>query len=168
MIKKYPQINIKIFNEENSQLIKLLNQSRIDFMIYKSNINTNILSDKIETLVLKKSKFCFVYNPTTFSFKDFASSPLLVPLKGSEDRTFINEYLQKCNLSPASFYEMEGYDKILSYVKEGFGVGFVLKECVKDNSDLCIIDTDCYANINISYIKEMLTPFTTEFLEYFR
>ena len=80
----------------------------------------------------------------------------------------IDEYFIKNGIVPTIKYEVETVDRMLSYINDGFGVGFLLKQAVDEkNKDLVIIDTDIESNICISYIKEKLTPSTKEFLKLF-
>lgn len=75
--------------------------------------------------------------------------------------------LKKNGIVPFVKYEIENYERMLSYVQDSFGVGVVLKDFVKNNDKLETKDIDIKNEICISFIKEQLAPSTKEFLKMF-
>ncbi len=166
-LTKYNNISVKVFHGDNRYLSQLLNQFRIDFMIYKSESSLNILNDNVQTTLIEQSDYCFVYNTDLYSFKDFASSTFILPFNGTEDRISANNYFKEHNINPKVIYEFSNFNQIISYVQQGFGIGFVLKSCIKDYPNLHTINVHTSLDIRISYIKEMLIPSTKELLKLF-
>ena len=167
--KKFPKICIKIVNGNTEELTKKLTQYALDIIIDKNEPNNNSKVQVIDTKQLCSSNYCFVYNKNYFDkVNDINNVPLILPVSKTQERIMIDEYFIKNGIVPTIKYEVETVDRMLSYINDGFGVGFLLKQAVDEkNKDLVIIDTDIESNICISYIKEKLTPSTKEFLKLF-
>lgn len=164
--KQFPNICIKMISDETETLSKKLLQYAIDIVIDKKTpVNNSKLQD-IETRNLFSTNYCFAYNKNYFEdIKDITNQPLILPVSIKSDRALINEYFVKNNITPFVKYEVENYDRTLSYVKDGLGIGLFLKENVINEKDIGIIDIDLKADINVSFIKEQLTPSTKEFIK---
>ena len=166
--KKYPKIIIKIVNGETEELASKLSQYALDIIIDKNVPNNNSKIQVIDTNKLYTSNYCLVYNEEYFkNVSNINELPLILPISKTQERIIIDEYFSKNNIIPNVKYEVENTDKILSYVKDGFGVGIVLKDSIKESDNLSYSDIDINSDICISYIKEKLTPSTKEFLKLF-
>ena len=166
--KKYPKIIIKIVNGETEYLSKKLSQYALDIVIDKNIPDNNSKMQIIDTNELYTSNYCLVYNPkyfTDISKRD--EIPLILPVSRTQERIIIDEYFSNNNIIPNVKYEVENTDRMLSYVKDGFGIGLMLKDALKIEDNLSYADLDIKSNICISYIKEKLTPSTKEFLKLF-
>lgn len=167
-MNKYPKISMKIINGNTEELSKKLTQYAVDIIIDKNEPVNNSKLQAIDTKILTKSNYCIAYNKNYFQdVSDISSVPFILPINGKQERTIIDEYFEKTNTVPNIKYEIENIDRIISYIKEGFGVGIVLKESIKDMQDLSCVDIDIQSNICVSFIKEKLTPSTKEFLKMF-
>lgn len=166
--KKYPKIIIKIVNGETEYLSKKLSQYALDIVIDKNIPDNNSKMQIIDTNELYTSNYCLVYSPkyfTDISKRD--EIPLILPISRTQERIIIDEYFSNNNIIPNVKYEVENTDRMLSYVKDGFGIGLMLKDALKIEDNLSYADLDIKSNICISYIKEKLTPSTKEFLKLF-
>lgn len=166
--KKYPKIIIKIVNGETEYLSKKLSQYALDIVIDKNIPDNNSKMQIIDTNELYTSNYCLVYSPkyfTDISKRD--EIPLILPVSRTQERIIIDEYFSNNNIIPNVKYEVENTDRMLSYVKDGFGIGLMLKDALKIEDNLSYADLDIKSNICISYIKEKLTPSTKEFLKLF-
>lgn len=165
--KKFPKINMKIINDNTTNLIKKLTQFSIDIVIDKTYPNYDLKSQEIKTIDLYKSNYCLVYDSRYYNKLeiDINKVPLIAPIKESQERILINEYFDNKGVTPNIKFEVEN-SNIISYVKNGFGVGIVLKELIDDES-LDYIDLDIESNICISYVNGNLTPSSREFLKLF-
>lgn len=163
--KKHPNICIKIINGDTAYLVKKLTQFSVDFIIDKQTPKNDLKSIEIKTINLLESNYSLAFNKNIFNRKeiDINTTPLIVPLRGSEERTLIDEYLNKNKIEANIKYEIEN-NNIISYIKDGLGIGIVLKELIKDEN-LDYIDLDIKSNICISYIKDKLMPSAKDFLE---
>ncbi len=163
---KLPNIVVKIVNGDTELLSKKLMQYTVDIIIDKSEpINNSKLQD-IETVELFSSNYCFAYNRNFFKgIKDLNGQPLIVPVSKMSERKLINDYLEQKEINVDIKYEVNSFDRMLSYVNEGLGIGFFLKTLVIDDEHLEIIDTDITCRVCLSYIKDKLTPSTKEFIK---
>lgn len=167
-MKKYPKISIKIINGNTEELSKRLTQYAVDIIIDKNEPVNNSKLQIIDTKTLTKSNYCIVYNKKIFpDVSDISSVPFILPINGTQERTIIDEYFENKDMTPNTKLEVENIDRIISYTRDGFGMGIVLKESIKDIQELSYIDIDIQSNIYVSFIKEKLTPSTKEFLKMF-
>lgn len=167
-MNKYPNISIKIVNGNTEELSKKLTQYAVDIIIDKNEPVNRSKLQVIDTHVLTKSNYCIAYNKNYFSdVTDISSVPLILPTSGKQERVIIDEYFDNIDIKPNIRYEIDNIDRITSYIKDGFGVGIVLQETIKDIQDISYIDIDIQSNICVSYIKEKVTPSTKEFLKMF-
>lgn len=166
--KKYPKIIIKIINGETEILSNKLSQYALDIIIDKNTPDNNSKMQIIETNNLYTSNYCLVYNKEFFkNVSKINEIPLILPVSRTQERIIIDEYFNRNKITPNVKYEVENTDRMLSYVKDGFGVGIMIKDAIKESDKLDYIDIDIKSDICISYIKEKLTPSTKEFLKLF-
>lgn len=166
--KKYPNITIKIVNGETENLTNKLSQYALDIIIDK-NIPDN--KSKVQVIDFNKlytSNYCYVYNKKYFNnIENINEIPFILPVNHTQERIIINDYFSKNNITPNIKYEVENTDRMISYIKDGFGIGIMLKDAIKENDNLSFIDINIKSDICVSYIKEKLTPSTKEFLKLF-
>lgn len=166
--EQFPNVCVKIVNGDTESLTKKLTQYALDIIIDKNMPDNNSKVQVIDTNKLYTSNYCFVYNKEQFNdIPNISEVPLILPINRTQERIIIDDYFSNNNIIPNIRYEVENTDRMLSYIKDGFGVGFMLKETIKDNDNFGIIDTDIKSDICVSYIKEKLTPSTKEFLKLF-
>ena len=163
--QKFPQISIKIINGSTEELTSKLFQYTVDLIIDKNKpLETKLVQYKTDELY--KSNYCYIYNKNYFeNIDDLNKVPFILPISNTSYRNMINEYFSKNNIKPFIKYELDNTKDIISYVKDGFGIGIVLKESIKDIDGLATIDIDIESDICVSYTEETLTPTTKEFLE---
>lgn len=166
--KKYPKITVKIVNGETESLTNKLTQYALDIIIDKNVPDNKSKVQIIDTNKLYTSNYCYVYNKEYFNDISNANDiPFILPISRTQERIIIDEYFNTNNITPNVKYEVENTDRMISYVKDGFGVGIMLKDAIKESDNLNYIDIDIKSDICISYIKEKLTPSTKEFLKLF-
>lgn len=166
--KKYPKITIKIVNGETEYLTSKLSQYALDIIIDKNIPDNKSKVQIIDTNKLYTSNYCYVYNKEYFNdITNIKDIPFILPVNHTQERIVIDEYFTNNNIIPTIKYEVENTDRMISYVKDGFGVGIMLKDAIKENDNLNYVDIDIKSDICVSYIKEKLTPSTKEFLKLF-
>ncbi len=166
--KKYPKITIKIVNGETEFLTNKLSQYALDIIIDKNIPDNKSKVQIIDTNKLYTSNYCYVYNKEYFNdITNIKDIPFILPVNHTQERILIDEYFSNNNITPTVKYEVENTDRMISYVKDGFGVGIMLKDAIKETDNLNYIDIDIKSDICLSYIKEKLTPSTKEFLKLF-
>lgn len=166
--KKYPKITVKIVNGETEYLTNKLSQYALDIIIDKNIPDNKSKVQIIDTNKLYTSNYCYVYNKEYFNdITNIKDIPFILPVNHTQERIVIDEYFTNNNIIPTIKYEVENTDRMISYVRDGFGVGIMLKDAIKETDNLNYVDIDIKSDICVSYIKEKLTPSTKEFLKLF-
>lgn len=152
--KLLPQVNITIEESYTPTLINMVKNGSLDVAIIYANESDSKL-EGLKVYNLQKLNYCFIGNK---KYKKFCNKIIsLDELK--------NEHLILNTINPIQTYLLNnGEDKnkykahinlashslVYEFVKEGFGIGLVIKEFIKDNLD----DKDLYE----IKIKEKLQP----------
>ena len=89
--KNYPNIEITIISKTTTQLLKLLEQHEIDFIIDTSPINCKLDDIVIKPLIEVENCFVVKSDSSIFvdkieSIKDLSNYPLVLPIKGTDNR----------------------------------------------------------------------------------
>ncbi|MCI8575420.1 MAG: LysR family transcriptional regulator [Bacilli bacterium] len=163
--QKNPVISFKIKNGPYDQLFKELLQYSIDFVLCKTRVDVVQIPSNVKWKTLFQSNYCFVYHPLKYSFLDYSNVTCIMLVNGTDEREAINQYVQKNNLVWKNTYEVETFDQMISYVQKGFGIGFALKESIKDYPELKVIDLDCPCDVIIAYQEDNVTPIVQELLD---
>lgn len=145
--EKYPKIDIRIINNITSNLLEQLKNGLIDLAIITPN---NLDSDDFNITKCKERNDCFVVNKKFYeltqkdhSLKDLNNYPLILQLKGSSTRNFIDNFAKTNNISLTPTIELANYSLVIEFAKLGFGIGYVAKEFIKNeikNKELFILN----------------------------
>lgn len=102
----------------------------------------------IDSNKLYISNYCYVYNKKYFNnITNINEIPFILPVNHTQERIIINEYFTKNNITPNIKYEIENTDRMLSYIKNGFGIGIMLKDAIKESDNLSYTNIDIKSNI---------------------
>lgn len=166
--KKFPNIEITIISKTTTQLLKLLEQHELDFIIDTSPINTNI--DNIVIKPLKKVESCFaVKKDTEFNIKDIKNIndlkkfPLVLPVKGAYNRRQLDKFFEKNNFEPNNVINIHTSEMIVGAIKKDLGIGYIIYDVIKDNVEngefqvIKFIEDLPKTEINLVYIEKYLT-----------
>lgn len=174
--KKYPNIEITIISKTTTQLLKLLEQHEIDFIIDTSPINTKIDNIIIQPLIEVKN--CFVAKSDTpididkiKTIKDLANYPLVLPIKGTDNRKQLDKVFEKNNVELNNVINIHTSEMIAGSIKKDLGIGYIIYDVIKDNvenGEFKIIDIKenlPKITINLVYIEKYLTIAPKFFIE---
>lgn len=166
--RKYPNIEITIISKTTTQLLKLLESHEIDFIIDTSPINSKINDIVIKPLIDVKN--CFVVKSDTSipinkitSIKDLASYPLVLPIKGTNNRKQLDEVFEKNKVELNNVINIHTSEMIVGAIKKDLGIGYVIYNVVKDNIEngefkiVKIKENLPKITINLVYIERYLT-----------
>lgn len=166
--KEYPNIEITIISKTTTQLLKLLERHEIDFIIDTSPIETNI--DNIIIKPLMEVNNCFVVRSDTSipinkikSIKDLANYPLVLPIKGTDNRRQLDKIFEKNNVELNNVINIHTSEMIAGSIKKDLGIGYIIYDVIKDNlknAEFKVIDIKeslPKITINLVYIKKYLT-----------
>lgn len=174
--KKYPNIEITIISKTTTQLLKLLEQHEIDFIIDTSPINTKIDNIIIQPLIEVKN--CFVAKSDTSididkikTIKDLANYPLVLPIKGTDNRKQLDKVFEKNNVELNNVINIHTSEMIAGSIKKDLGIGYIIYDVIKDNvenGEFKIIDIKenlPKITINLVYSEKYLTIAPKFFIE---
>lgn len=173
---KYPNIEINLMNGSRGYLLGLMDKHQIDFIIYSSPIKDDIRNKEnlsVEKLYsVKYSFFCKAEDYDKYknikSIKDIENIPLVLPLPGTNHRKYLDEVFIKNNIKVNRVINIHTSEGILSGVKNGLGVGYIIEDIVKNNDEFKIIEVKeklHEEDIVIIYDKKMLTRAPIKFIE---
>lgn len=174
--KKYPNIEITIISKTTTQLLKLLESHEIDFIIDTSPINSKIDNLIIKPLIVVEN--CFVVKSDTLlltdkikSIKDLANYPLVLPIKGTDNRNQLDKIFDKNNIELKNVINIHTSEMIVGSIKKDLGIGYIIYDVIKDNlknGEFKIINIKEQlpkVTINLVYIAKYLTVAPKFFIE---
>ena len=129
---KYPNIKIKIYTNTTNELIQMVRNGIIDFIIL--NLPYEIPAD-FNIIELKKVHDCFVAN-NKFNYlkdkiiplKELNKYPLILHARGSNTRYNLDKQLLSQNIKINPKIELTSNSLVTEFTKIGFGIGFVTME----------------------------------------
>jgi len=133
----YPKIDIQIMTNISSELFPKLRNGLIDIIIL--NLNDKNYGQDINIIKCKKITDCFVANKTyndlinnEISIKELNKYPLILQLKGSNTRAFLDNFAKENNTILKPNIELASYSLVVEFAKIGLGIGYVTKDYVKN------------------------------------
>lgn len=173
---KYPNIEINLMNGSRGYLLGLMDKHQVDFIIYSSPIKDDIRTkDNLSVEKLCSIKYSFFCRKEDYdkyknikTIKDIENIPLVLPLVGTNHRKFLDEVLVKNKVNVKRSINIHTSEGILSGVKNGLGVGYIISDIVKNNDDFRLINIKeklHEEDIVIIFDKKLLTKAPTRFIE---
>lgn len=173
---KYPKIEITIINRPSNELLKLLNNNKIDFIIDISSYKDEL--DSYDVKDLNDLEHCFVTlnnenilpDKTEYTLSDLKNVPLILPVNHSSHRKILNQFAKDNNIRFQNVLSVETSELIYDFVKRGEGVGYILKDMViKDVESglLKIIDIKEHlpkASLKLICLEKRLTEASHKFI----
>lgn len=176
--EKYPNIEINISSRNTAELIKLLENNDIDFVIDTSPIETEYNNLIIEQLM--ELEHCFFIsknypikslNVKIQELKDFN---LILPVYRSTPRRQLTKLLENENVEINPFMTIETTEMLIDAVKKNMGVGYVIKNAIEEELNNKILK-EINVNVqlpklllNLVYIESNLTHVPKIFIEYLK
>jgi len=178
--EKYPNVRVNIINKKSDEMLKMLEKRELD-IVMDTDIN-NYDSKTIETYELLQLESCFVCNE---KFKSVAQKqkilphelnnyPLILPGKTTSNRNMIDLFFAKKNTILNPLIEVNSSSVTKGIIKQGLGIGWMIKEFVKDDLekgilyevkvDINQVLTPVSIAFNVKYNKE----FVNEFIKIFK
>lgn len=166
--KKHPNVFFRIINGTTSELLKGLEEHRIDFVIDSSPIN--VVNKNIKVIPLSLFDTCFVVNKNNKETK-LENQNCIMPYERSSIRKNLEKELEKHNVKLNIVLEVETMDLIISSVKRNIGTGYVVKQAVKkelENNELLEFETSYELpklELNLVYIEDYLSNLSNYFIK---
>lgn len=121
-----------------SDLLSKLRNGLIDIIIL--NLNNKNFGNDIDIIKCKKINDCFVVNSNykellnkELSMKDLNNYPLILQMKGSNTREFLDNVASENNIVLKPNIELASYSLVVAFAKIGLGIGYVTREYIKDS-----------------------------------
>lgn len=134
--KAYPNINIKIYTDKTSDIIKKAKMGIIDVIF--TNLPYN-LTQEFNEFKLIDLHDCFVanedfseYKNKKLTIKDLENLPLLVLTKGTATRIRLDNFCEENNIHIKPTMEFSSNTLIKEFTEEGFGIGLLNEEHIKE------------------------------------
>ncbi len=172
---KYPNIEISLMNGSRQYLLGLMDKHQIDFIIYSAPINDDIRNKDYSVEKLYSVKYSFFCRKEDYekyknikSIKDLEKIPLVLPVPGTNHRKHLDEVIIKNNVNIYRSINIHTSEGILTGVKNGLGVGYIISDIVKNNDDFKIINIKeklHEEDIVVIYNKKFLTKAPARFIE---
>lgn len=147
--KKYPNIKITLINGNRDSYLDLLNKHEIDFFIYSAPILEDIKNSNIEYIKLCSIKYTLFCKSDEYekykdikTLKDIENAPLVLPAPGTNNRKFLDEKFLKNNVKITKFINIHSSEGIITGVKNGLGLGYVISDIIKDDKNFKFINID--------------------------
>lgn len=174
---KYPKIEITIITGSTTELLKLLESHKIDFIIDTSPIHTTNQNLVIEKLI--SVDYCFVVKKETHlenidkihSLKDLYNKPLILPIPNTANRNDLDSLLLNYHVKIKNVLNIHTSEMILSAVKKDLGIGYVIKNLIENevkNEELIILPLKeklPTVTINLIYHPDYLTTAPQTFIQ---
>lgn len=143
--KEYPNIIFDIYTDSTADLIKKLKLGEIDFIISKF---PSMLDFDLNYKLLGSTNYVFVASNdykvgNKLSIKDLEKYPILLQRYPSNSRVSADKYFKDNNVFIKPKMNIASSILLISFVKMGYGIGYVTKMYVDDfinNKELKIID----------------------------
>lgn len=136
--KLYPKINIEIQTNITSKLIEKLKNGLLDIVFL--NIYQNNYNNDIKIIKCKKLYDCFIVGEKykhlankVLSLSELNNYPLILQAKGSNTRTFMDNFAKEQQLVFKPEIELASQSLIAEFTKIGFGIGFTTKNFIEDS-----------------------------------
>ncbi len=174
--KQYPNIEITLISKGTKDLLTLLENHEIDFMIDTAPINLKSLNltgkkiHSVDNVFVCSKKFFHEESVSVKKARDLGSYPLILPIDGTANRRELDSYFIDNRVEINNVINIHTSEMIISAIKEGLGIGYVIYDLVKeelDNGELVLLDLDSLPKINIElvYIKQYLTEAPVRFIK---
>lgn len=146
--EKYPKIKIEIKTNKTTNLLTDLKNGLIDIAFIITNKKDY---KEIAITHCKKIHDCLICNnqykdllKKEISLKELSNYPLIFQTTESNTRKHLDNILKNNNISLKPSIELASFSLVNSFTKNGFGIGFIIKEFVENelkNKELFTIKT---------------------------
>lgn len=175
--KSYPNIDITIISKTTTQMLKLLKNHEIDFIIDTAPIKAD--NNNFRVLQLTRYENCFFASKNNnyaktlklTSVKDLEEFPLVLPIEDTANRNNLNKIIKENNIKFNTVLNIHTSEMIIGAVKRGLGIGYVMKNLIENDlirGDLEVInikETLPTTEVELCYDKKNLNSTALFFIK---
>lgn len=173
---KHPNIEITLISKGTKELLSLLENHEIDFMIDSAPIETKSLNvtkeiiHTVDNVFVCSTKFYEENKIKINNSEDIASYPLILPIPGTANRKELDKYFIERKILINNVINIHTSEMMISAINNGLGIGYVIYDLVKDDinkGNLKLINLDYLPKVDIEfvYIKKYLTAAPVQFIK---
>ena len=160
-IKLFPNMKIHLIEKGTHELVKLLENNKIDMIIDYLPISSD--KKELKVKILKELHTCFIKIHG-------APDKYILPSIGSVARTEIDHYLQENNITIPVNYEICSNELMYKMIKEKIGIGYVITENIQSNIDkefeyVKLLEDCPVLHICVAYIDKIVPSSVKNFIE---
>ena len=134
--KLHPNVEIDMIRGWQKELLEKLKAGELDIIFMDSyHVPEGIVSRKdfpVQYQLIGAKNYADKYSNTEATFDKFPIDELILPNTKNNSRRFIDNYFKEHNILLDTKYEMDNYDIIYEFVKNGLGIAFVSLFYYKD------------------------------------
>ncbi len=168
---KYPNIEITLMSGTTRQLLDLLDNHQLDFIIDTAPIRTNNMD--LSIIKLSTIQYSFICKKEDYSkyniktVKDLENVSLVLPVPGTSNRKALDEFFIKNGAYPKNIINIHTSEVILNAVNNGLGVGYIISNLVKNDDRFKHFDIEGLptTDIDLVFNKKFLTTAPKRFIE---
>lgn len=172
----FPNVTINIFNDTSSKLKELFNDGKIDLLVLHYPLFSDLDDQTIFQEKLASLESCFFANKKIYDLSveskqkvlNGGDIPLILPLNGFSTSESLIKVFKERNLNVKSNIYVYSTEAMISLVKEGVGIGWALKDSIKNSSnELYEVELDFKlpaTNIGYAYRKSRFSPAISELI----
>ena len=176
---KYPNVILTITDANSSKLEKYTKNGTVDLSI----ISEPIIEDgKFEIIPLIKINDCFIANKNCnidfLSIEELKTERIILQKRPSNNRDYFEKVCLENNIILSPILEIGSFGLITDFVANDMGIGFTVKEFIKDdiqNKRVKIIESElkfksrnvCIITPKLSFNNFATKKFTEEIKDYF-
>lgn len=156
--RRYPKVKVNIINKKSDEMIKMLEKRELDVVIDTDmrSVNNNIIQIdeilKLEGCFVGNEKFKKISEKGIISVSQLNSYPLILPSHTTANRKTIDFYFKQKNIELNPLIEANSSSISKGIIKQGIGIGWMIKEFVKDDLEKGIL-----YKIKVD-VEQVLTP----------
>ncbi len=169
--EQYPNIKVNIRSRNTSQLLKQLQDNKVDFVIDTSPIDSIYSNLEIQELFDLENCFISANKEDIYNLEELQDKKLILPVRTSTPRKLLNEFLEQENIYLQPTMTIEATETLKNAVIEGMGIGYILELAVKkeiENGTLFKLDIGQELpklKLNLIYIDKYLTKIPETFIK---
>lgn len=177
--KKYDKIDIMIIDRPSKELLQMLSNNELDFVL--DSVSAKDELDGFDLKPLETFSHTFIMLPSLdilplkeeYHLKDLDSFPLILPVAHSSHRQYLNNLAKENGAYFNNVLSIETSELICSMVKKGLGIGYILKDMVKKDladgklKEVKIAEALPDISLNLIYTERNLTEAPRRFIDEF-